>query len=52
LPPVRTIKVVGHHDGKTVINLLNTKPHIVMEVDVWQSGAGDWKAGRWSQCID
>jgi outer membrane murein-binding lipoprotein Lpp len=51
-PEARSVRVVGRHDGKTTINVLNRRNGIVMQVDVWQKSNGRWTAARWLQCID
>lgn len=51
-PQARSVRVVGQHDAKTTINVLNRRNRIVMQVDVWQKPNGRWIAARWLQCID
>jgi hypothetical protein len=51
-PQVTGLLRVGDKGDKRVINLLNARRHVVMEVDVWQRSDGTWVAGQWEQCTD
>lgn len=51
-PKVTSLLRVGGKGDKRVINLLNAKRRIVMQVDVWQRSDGTWVAGQWAQCTD
>jgi hypothetical protein len=52
VPRGRSVRVVGHHDGKTTINVLDRRHRVVAEVDAWRRRDGSWYAGQWAQCID
>jgi hypothetical protein len=51
-PTVTSLHRVADKGDKRVINLLNAKQRVVMEVDVWQRADGTWVAGQWAQCTD
>lgn len=42
----------GNRDAVRVVDLLNRKGRRLVQVDVWRTDAGAWRAGAWSQCID
>lgn len=42
----------GDHDVVRVVDLLNRKGRRLVQVDVWRTDAGDWRAGIWKQCVD
>ena len=42
----------GNEDVVRVVDLLNDAGRRVVQVDVWRTDAGAWRAGAWSQCID
>jgi hypothetical protein len=42
----------GDRDAVRVVDLLNRNGRRVVQVDVWRTEAGAWRAGVWSQCID
>lgn len=42
----------GDRDAVRVVDLLNRNGQRLVQVDVWRTDAGDWRAGVWSQCID
>jgi hypothetical protein len=35
-----------------VVDLLNRNGRRLVQVDVWRTRAGVWRAGVWNQCID
>jgi hypothetical protein len=43
---------VGDQDAVRVVDLLNRNGRRLVQVDVWRTDAGAWRAGVWSQCID
>ena len=45
---------VGAGDEKAVrvVDLLNQNGRRVVQVDVWRTDTGAWRAGVWNQCID
>ena len=42
----------GDRDAVRVVDLLNRNGRRLVQVDVWRTDAGAWRAGAWSQCID
>ena len=42
----------GNQDAVRVVDLLNRKGRRLVQVDVWRTDAGAWRAGVWKQCID
>jgi hypothetical protein len=42
----------GNQDAVRVVDLLNRNGRRLVQVDVWRTEAGTWRAGAWSQCID
>jgi hypothetical protein len=42
----------GNQDAVRVVDLLNPNGRRLVQVDVWRTEAGTWRAGAWSQCID
>jgi hypothetical protein len=42
----------GDEDAVRVVDLLNQQGDRLVQVDVWRTAAGSWRAGVWSQCID
>jgi hypothetical protein len=42
----------GNQDAVRVVDLLNRNGRRLVQVDVWRTDAGEWRAGVWSQCID
>lgn len=42
----------GNQDVVRVVDLLNQTGRRVVQVDVWRTDSGAWRAGAWSQCID
>lgn len=42
----------GDQDAVRVVDLLNRNGRRLLQVDVWRTDAGAWRAGVWSQCID
>lgn len=42
----------GDRDAVRVMDLLNRSGRRLVQVDVWRTEAGAWRAGVWSQCID
>lgn len=43
---------VGDEDAVRVVDLLNRNGRRLVQVDVWRTEAGAWRAGVWNQCID
>ena len=45
---------VGAGDEKAVrvVDLLDRHRRRLVQVDVWRTDSGAWRAGAWSQCID
>jgi hypothetical protein len=35
-----------------VVDLLNRNGRRLVQVDVWRTSAGAWRAGVWGQCTD
>lgn len=42
----------GDQDAVRVVDLPNRKGRRLVQVDVWRTDAGAWRAGAWNQCID
>ncbi len=42
----------GDQEAVRVVDLLNRSGRRIVQVDVWRTAAGAWRAGVWSQCID
>ena len=42
----------GDQHAVRVVDLLNRHGRRLVQVDVWRTGSGAWRAGVWSQCID
>ena len=42
----------GDQDVLRVVDLLSRNGRRLIQVDVWGTDAGAWRAGAWSQCID
>lgn len=42
----------GDQDAVRAVDLLNRDGRRLVQVDVWRTEAGAWRAGVWSQCID
>jgi len=42
----------GDQDAVRVVDLLNRKGRRLVQVDVWRTDRGAWRAGVWNQCID
>jgi hypothetical protein len=42
----------GDREAVRVVDLLNRNGRRLVQVDVWRTEAGAWRAGVWSQCID
>ena len=42
----------GDQNAVRVVDLLDRKGRRLVQVDVWRTDAGGWRAGIWSQCID
>jgi hypothetical protein len=42
----------GNHEAVRVVDLLNRNGRRLVQVDVWRTEVGAWRAGAWSQCID
>jgi hypothetical protein len=42
----------GDVDAVRVVDLLDEDGRRLVQVDVWRTDAGTWRAGVWSQCID
>jgi hypothetical protein len=42
----------GNEDAVRVVDLLNRNGNRLVQVDVWRTDAGAWRAGVWNQCID
>jgi hypothetical protein len=43
---------VGNQNAVRVVDLLNRSDRRLVQVDVWRTNRGGWRAGAWSQCID
>jgi hypothetical protein len=42
----------GDHDAVRVVDLLDRRGRRLVQVDVWRTDSGAWRAGAWKQCID
>ena len=42
----------GDQEAVRVVDLLNRHGRRLVQVDVWRTDTGAWRAGAWSQCID
>ncbi len=42
----------GDEDAVRVVDLLDPEGRRIIQVDVWRTDAGAWRAGVWQQCID
>lgn len=42
----------GDREAVRVVDLLNRNGRRLVQVDVWRTEAGAWRAGLWNQCID
>ncbi len=42
----------GDQDALRVVDLLDRNGRRLVQVDVWRTDAGAWRAGVWNQCID
>lgn len=42
----------GDQEAVRVVDLLNRKGRRLVQVDVWRTESGGWRAAVWSQCID
>ncbi len=42
----------GNQKAVRVVDLLNRMGRRLVQVDVWRTDAGSWRAGVWNQCID
>ncbi|WP_137291816.1 hypothetical protein [Nocardioides dongxiaopingii] len=42
----------GDEDAVRVVDLLDRRGSRVLQVEVWRTEAGAWRAGAWRQCID
>ena len=42
----------GDQDAVRVVDLLNRSGRRLVQVEVWRTDNGAWRAGVWSQCID
>jgi hypothetical protein len=42
----------GDQEAVRVVDLLNRNGRRLLQVDVWRTDSGGWRAGAWSQCID
>lgn len=42
----------GDQDAVRVVDVLDSNGRRLVQVDVWRTDAGAWRAGVWSQCID
>lgn len=42
----------GDQDAVRVVDLLDRNGRRLVQVDVWRTDSGAWRAGAWSQCID
>ena len=42
----------GDEQAVRVVDLLDRKGRRLVQVDVWRTDDGGWRAGAWSQCID
>ena len=42
----------GDQDAVRVVDLLDRSGRRLVQVDIWRTDAGAWRAGAWQQCID
>ncbi len=42
----------GDQDAVRVVDLVNRNGRRLVQVDVWRTDEGAWRAGVWKQCID
>lgn len=42
----------GARKAVRVVDLLDRDGRRLLQVDVWRTGTGAWRAGAWEQCID
>lgn len=42
----------GDEDAVRIVDLLGPQGQRRVQVDVWRTDSGGWRAGAWSQCID
>jgi hypothetical protein len=42
----------GDQDVVRVVDLLDRNGRRLVQVEVWRTDAGSWRAGAWGQCID
>ncbi|HSE09878.1 MAG TPA: hypothetical protein VLB29_14530 [Nocardioidaceae bacterium] len=42
----------GDQEAVRVVDLLNRNRRRLVQVDVWRTDEGAWRAGVWQQCID
>jgi hypothetical protein len=42
----------GDQDAVRVVDLLNDKGRRLVQVDVWRTDEGAWRAGVWEQCVE
>src|SRR3954453_14232723 len=42
----------GDQDAVRVVDLLDRKGQRLVQVDVWRTDTGAWRAGAWGQCTD
>lgn len=42
----------GDQDAVRVVDLLDQDGQRLIQVDVWRTDAGAWRAGAWGQCTD
>ena len=42
----------GDQDAVRVVDLLNQNGRRLVQVDVWRTDDGAWRAGVWKQCVD
>lgn len=43
---------VGDQEAVRVVDLLNRRGRRLVQVEVWRTDRGGWRAGVWGQCID
>jgi hypothetical protein len=43
---------VGDQDAVRVVDLLDRHGRRLVQVEIWRTGAGAWRAGVWNQCTD
>ena len=42
----------GNQDAVRVVDLLDHAGQRLVQVDIWRTPSGTWRAGVWEQCID